>query len=87
VYEGNSWNTIKAGILPEIVLAKCGSVIPRIALAESTKFMDWSKIDLVIFKTENKNFNGYLMLQNSALYEVEVFFDGKNWKEKKSPET
>ncbi|MGN6248532.1 MAG: TIM-barrel domain-containing protein [Ginsengibacter sp.] len=84
VYEGNSWYTIKASILPGIVLVKCGSVIPHISLAQTTEFMDWSKIDLVIFDTENENCKGYFLQPKGTLTEIDVLFDGKKWKENTS---
>jgi alpha-D-xyloside xylohydrolase len=43
------WNTIEAGPIPEIILVRDGTVIPRIALAQSTAQMDWSKIELVVY--------------------------------------
>src|SRR5690606_36395955 len=51
VYE-KGWHTIEAGNIPIIVLVKNGSVIPHIALAQSTKDMDWSKITLKVFATD-----------------------------------
>ena len=55
VYEGRQWIDIKAGELPGIVLVKNGSVIPHIALAQSTEFMDWTEIELMVFDEESTN--------------------------------
>jgi alpha-D-xyloside xylohydrolase len=41
--------------IPIIVLVRNGSAIPHIALAQSTKDMDWSKIILKVFATERTN--------------------------------
>lgn len=52
VYQGG-WHKIKAGDIPIIVLVKNGAVIPHIKLAQSTQDMDWSKLTLKVFATEN----------------------------------
>src|SRR5208283_4047571 len=44
-YSGG-WRKIEAGNIPEIILARDGSVLPRIALAQSTLQMDWSRLEL-----------------------------------------
>jgi alpha-D-xyloside xylohydrolase len=45
-YKGCQWHHIKAGKIPCVILVKGGSVIPHVALAQSTQFIDWSKIEL-----------------------------------------
>ncbi|QYA24835.1 alpha-xylosidase [Gramella sp. MT6] len=54
VYDGG-WHKIEAGEIPIVVLVKDGSVIPHIELAQSTKDMDWSNLDLVVFASEDTN--------------------------------
>jgi len=51
-YSGG-WQTIAAGSIPEIILVRDGTVVPRIALAQSTAQMDWSKIQLAVFAKGN----------------------------------
>lgn len=53
VYKGGQWALLKAGDMPGIILVRYGSLIPRIALAQSTAFMDWSTIELIAFSTGN----------------------------------
>jgi alpha-D-xyloside xylohydrolase len=43
------WQKIEAGEIPGIILVRNGTVIPEIALAQSTSQMDWSKLDLKVF--------------------------------------
>jgi alpha-D-xyloside xylohydrolase len=43
------WQKIEAGEIPGIILVRDGTVIPEIALAQSTSQMDWSKLDLKVF--------------------------------------
>jgi alpha-D-xyloside xylohydrolase len=84
VYEGAQWVNIKAGELPGIVLVKNGSVVPHIALAQSTEFMDWSKIELVIFDDKNRNHKCYFYQPGGILNEIKIRFQNKKW-EIKSP--
>jgi alpha-D-xyloside xylohydrolase len=72
VYEGQQWIDIKTGELPGIVLIKNGSVIPHITLAQSTEFMDWSKIELIIYCNENKNLTGLFYQPNGKMIELEI---------------
>jgi alpha-D-xyloside xylohydrolase len=48
-YQGAAWHDIRAGAVPIIVLAKSGTVIPHMGLAQSTAQMNWSEIDLRVF--------------------------------------
>jgi alpha-D-xyloside xylohydrolase len=47
-YNGG-WHHIESGNIPVIILVREGAVIPHIGLAQSTRFMDWSRIDLLVF--------------------------------------
>jgi len=78
VYEGAQWVEIKTTELPGIVLVRSGSVIPHIALAQSTEFMDWENIELVVFETDSKNIKGFYYDPELKIHEVELI--GKNGK-------
>lgn len=47
-YKGGQWHVIAPGPIPCAILVKSGAMIPHIPVAQSTAFMDWSKIT---FKT------------------------------------
>ena len=48
-----------------------GTVIPRIALAQSTLLMDWTKVDLVVFAKETGTATGLIYLPgDSAAHEL-----------------
>ena len=47
------WHQIEAGEIPVILLVREGAVIPHIELAQSTKFMDWSKLELRVYAREH----------------------------------
>lgn len=48
-YKG--WHRIVAGDIPVVALVRDGAVIPHIKLAQSTSYMDWSNIDLVVYSS------------------------------------
>jgi alpha-D-xyloside xylohydrolase len=80
VYVGSQWIKIRATGLPGIVLVKNGSVIPHIALAQSTEFMDWQNIELVVFDEENRNHTTLFYFPNEKTIEVQLNFEDKKWK-------
>jgi alpha-D-xyloside xylohydrolase len=65
------WQKIEAGKIPEIILVRDGTVIPHIALAQSTLQMDWSKIELVVFAKDATTAKGSIFLPgDSELHEL-----------------
>lgn len=56
------WHHIEAGEVPIVVLVKSGTVIPHIELAQSTQFMDWSKLKLKVYAAEGETAEGYVCL-------------------------
>jgi alpha-D-xyloside xylohydrolase len=66
VYSGG-WHIIDSGKIPIIVLVHEGSVIPHIALAQSTSQMDWSKLDLVVYATDSQKVNGIICLPSDQV--------------------
>lgn len=71
-YSGG-WQKIEAGKIPEIILVRDGTVLPHIALAQSTKDMDWSKIDLVVFAKDATTAKGLIYLPgDSKLHELSL---------------
>jgi alpha-D-xyloside xylohydrolase len=80
VYEGG-WHKIKAGEVPIIVLVKDGSAIPHIALAQSTKDMDWSKLTLKVFASDKTTAaSAKVFLPNGdAVQEITVNKKGNNF--------
>lgn len=89
IYEGKCWQPMSAGELPGIILIKSGSIIPYIQLEQSTAFMDWSEIELLIFGDEDtdvaeglfyrdgmKNAAPLRACQNKGTWELEEKPDG-----------
>lgn len=61
------WNKIEAGQIPEIIMVRDGAVIPKIALAQSTSQMDWSKIELDVFAKNATTAKGLVYLPGDAI--------------------
>jgi len=69
-YSGG-WQNIEAGKIPEIILVREGTVIPRISLAQSITRMDWSKIELAVFaKDASKALGSVFLPGDSCLHEL-----------------
>jgi alpha-D-xyloside xylohydrolase len=65
------WQQIEAGKIPEIILVRDGTVIPEIKLAQCTKDMDWSKLDLIVFAKDAATAKGLVFLPgDSELHEL-----------------
>lgn len=52
VYRGGAWREITSGLIPVVLLVKDHSVIPHIAVAQSTLQMNWNQIELRVFSTD-----------------------------------
>jgi len=69
VYEGG-WPRIEAGSLPIIMLARDGSVLPHLKLAQSTSEMDWSKMSLKVYSADKKQAEGLICLPTDNRIQV-----------------
>jgi len=69
-YSGG-WQKIEAGKIPEVILVRDGTVLPRVALAQSTMQVDWSKIELAVFAKDTTTTKGLVFLPgDQELHEV-----------------
>jgi alpha-D-xyloside xylohydrolase len=69
-YSGG-WQTIAAGAIPEVILVRDGTVLPHIALAQSTMQMDWSKIELTVYAKDATAAKGLVFLPgDNELHEL-----------------
>ena len=84
-YQGG-WHDIEAGKIPVLVLIRQGTVIPHIALAQSTSEMDWSKLDLVVYSSGNGKASGLVCLpSDKVLHTVTVVKSGAGYKLESDP--
>jgi alpha-D-xyloside xylohydrolase len=64
-YSGG-WQKIEASEIPEIIMVRDGTVLPRIALAQSTQQMDWSKIELAVYAKDATTVQGLVFLPGDS---------------------
>ena len=84
-YSGG-WQKIEAGKIPEIILVRDGTVLPRIALAQSTAQMDWSKIELAVFAKDATKVAGQICLPSeNQLHAISLTKSGSSWQLKNDP--
>ncbi len=80
------WHHIDAGEIPVVALVRDGAVIPHIKLAQSTKDMDWSNIELKTYAADAKTVKGYVCLpSDQKLVEVSLDKSGNSFKLKDNP--
>ncbi|TCO09881.1 glycoside hydrolase family 31 protein [Natronoflexus pectinivorans] len=56
------WNRIETAHIPAAILVRDGAVIPHIGLAQATKYMDWSNIELKVFSADETTARGKVCL-------------------------
>jgi alpha-D-xyloside xylohydrolase len=87
IYTGG-WHNIESGKIPIVVLVRDGSVIPHIAIAQSTSQMDWSKLDLVVYSTGSVKATGLVCLpSDKVLHTVTLVKSGSGYKIENDPFT
>ena len=67
VFRGSEWHKISAGKIPVVLLVKDHSVIPHIAVAQSTSQMNWKDIELRVFGTDVSSVTGLFALPQGNL--------------------
>jgi alpha-D-xyloside xylohydrolase len=78
-YRGGEWHSMAPGPIPCAILVRSGALIPHIALAQSTAFMDWSKIELKTYGPA-PHAEGLLCLpQDHVLRTLEAHRQGGSW--------
>ena len=74
------WQKIAAGKIPEIILVRDGTVLPRIALAQSTAQMDWSKLELAVLANDSTKASGQVCLpSDNELRSISVSKSNAGW--------
>lgn len=85
-YEGGKWHRIAPGDLPVIMLVKDGAVIPHIKLAQSTKYMDWSSLDLRVFAKQAQEAKGLVYLpEGEKVHELTLNKEGNRFQLAEDP--
>ena len=85
IYDGG-WHYIETGEIPVVALVRDGVVLPHIKLAQSTKEMDWSNLELKVYAADAKKAKGYVCLpSDQKLIEVSLSGSGKSFKLDSNP--
>ena len=75
VYPGAQWHDIKAGEIPVVLLVKDHSVLPHIKVAQSTKDMDWTNVELRVFSSDNAPVSGLFAMPGGDLLSLNLIQD------------
>jgi alpha-D-xyloside xylohydrolase len=75
-YNGAAWHDIQTADIPVVLLVKSGSVIPHIALAQSTADMNWNDIELRVFvagdAAQAGALSGFFALPEAEVHSLEL---------------
>jgi alpha-D-xyloside xylohydrolase len=70
---GGGWHRIEAGSIPIVMLIQDGTALPQVELAQSVSQLDWSKLSLAVFVTDNKPARGWVCLpSDQKLRQIEI---------------
>jgi alpha-D-xyloside xylohydrolase len=72
VYRGAEWHRISSGQIPVVLLVKDHSVVPHIAVAQSTSQMNWNEIELRVFSTDTSAATGLFALPQGDLQTIRL---------------
>jgi len=73
-YEGAQWHEITAGPIPIVLLVKNHTVLPHLAIAQSTSTMNWNDVQLRVFSTDGWMSTGSFALPGGGV--VSLRMDG-----------
>jgi alpha-D-xyloside xylohydrolase len=71
-YEGARWHEITAGPIPIVVLVKNHTVLPHLAIAQSTSMMNWNDVQLRVFSTDGGTSTGSFALPSGNVLPLRV---------------
>ncbi len=71
-YEGARRHVIAAGTIPIVMLVKNHTVLPLLAVAQSTSAMNWNDVHLRVFSTDDAESSGTFTLPGGAVYLLRV---------------
>jgi alpha-D-xyloside xylohydrolase len=71
-YPGARWHQVEAGAVPVVLMVRDGSVIPHVAVAQSTAQIDWSNVELRVFNPGGGPATGLFALPDGELRTLRV---------------
>ncbi len=75
-YPGAQWHEITAGEVPVVLLVKDHTVLPHVAVAQSTAQIDWKNVELRTFASDGGAAEGPFILPGGTVQTIRV--DGAN---------
>jgi alpha-D-xyloside xylohydrolase len=66
-YAGERWHRIDAGEIPVVLLVKNHSAVPHVKVAQSTDGIDWKRVELRVFSTDNAAASGLFALPDGGV--------------------
>jgi hypothetical protein len=83
-YKCAGWHHIRAGEIPTVMLVRYGAAIPHIRLAQSTEWMNWSEIELVVYGTSTAE-GPFCLPEGRALHTLRLEREGDGFVLKEDP--
>lgn len=77
---GPGWHQITAGEIEAIILVRAGTVLPTLALAQSTDQMDWTQVGLQVFGTTGTARGWFCAPSDGVLHELRAERRGSRWR-------
>ena len=71
-YAGAQWHTIATGTIPIVLLVKNHSVLPHVAVAQSTSAIDWKNVELKVFSTDGAASEGTFIQPGGTVQTLRV---------------
>ena len=71
-YEGGRWHEMMAGPIPIVLLVKNHTVLPHLAVAQSTSAMKWDDVQLRVFSTDGGISEGSFVLPGGVVQSLRV---------------
>ena len=71
-YEGGRWQEIDAGAIPIVLLVRNHTVLPHVAVAQSTAAIDWRHLELRVFSTDRAPAEGAVALPDGDVQLLRV---------------
>lgn len=80
IYNGSKWQYIEAGYVPGIILVRYGSLLPHIALAQSTVFMDWATVEFTAYSAGDTVAKGsFYLKEEDKVLQLEALYTEGEW--------
>jgi alpha-D-xyloside xylohydrolase len=71
-YGGARWQEIDTGLIPIVLLVRDHTILPHVAVAQSTSSIDWRHVELRVFSTDGHAAEGHFALPNGDVQTLRV---------------